>query len=67
MVLAWTRSPDSGAQSLPMGLGYAEGYTHDYVRHGTTTLFAALDIATDRCSGSAGSGTATRSSCRSCA
>ena len=32
--------------TLPMGLGYAEGYTHDYVRHGTTTLFAALDIAT---------------------
>jgi putative transposase len=30
---------------LPMGLGYAEGVTHDYVRHGTTTLFAALDIA----------------------
>jgi putative transposase len=23
-----------------------EGVTHDYVRHGTTTLFAALDIAT---------------------
>ena len=32
--------------TLPMGLGYAEGYTHDSVRHGTTTLFAALDIAT---------------------
>ena len=32
--------------TLPMGLGYAEGYTHDYVRHSTTTLFAALDIAT---------------------
>jgi putative transposase len=31
---------------LPMGLGYLEGVTHDYVRHGTTTLFAALDIAT---------------------
>jgi putative transposase len=31
---------------LPMGLGYVEGITHDYVRHGTTTLFAALDIAT---------------------
>ena len=31
---------------LPMGLGYAEGVTHDYIRHGTTTLFAALDIAT---------------------
>jgi len=28
-----------------MGLGYAEGVTHDYVRHGTTTLFAALDVA----------------------
>ena len=31
---------------LPMGLGYVEGVTHDYLRHGTTTLFAALDIAT---------------------
>jgi transposase len=29
---------------LPMGLGYVEGVTHDYTRHGTTTLFAALDI-----------------------
>src|SRR3984893_9134563 len=28
---------------LPMGLGYVEGVTHDYYRHGTTTLFAALD------------------------
>jgi putative transposase len=25
--------------------GYVEGVTHDYVRHSTTTLFAALDIA----------------------
>jgi len=31
---------------LPMGLGYVEGVTHDYIRHGTTTLFAALNIAT---------------------
>ena len=31
--------------TLPMGLGYVEGITHDYIRHGTTTLFAALDIA----------------------
>ena len=31
---------------LPMGLGYVEGLTHDYVRNGTTTLFAALDVAT---------------------
>jgi transposase len=29
---------------LPMGLGYVEGVAHDYYRHGTTTLFAALDI-----------------------
>jgi len=28
---------------LPLGLGYVEGVTHDYRRHGTTTLFAALD------------------------
>ncbi len=30
---------------LPLGLGYLEGVTHDYYRHGTTTLFAALDVA----------------------
>src|SRR5499425_962347 len=33
---------------LPMGLGYVEGVTHNYVRHGTTTLFAALDIVSGR-------------------
>src|ERR1700747_1570043 len=33
---------------LPLGLGYVEGITHDYLRHGTTTLFAALDIANGR-------------------
>jgi len=33
---------------LPMGLGYVQGVTHDYIRHGTTTLFAALDIASGR-------------------
>jgi putative transposase len=31
---------------LPMGLGYVEGVTSNYNRHGTTTLFAALDVAT---------------------
>jgi len=31
---------------LPMGLGYVEGVTHDYKRHGTTTLFAALNVLT---------------------
>jgi putative transposase len=30
---------------LPMGVGYVQGVTHDYRRHGTTTLFAALDTA----------------------
>src|SRR5258707_13641906 len=29
---------------LPMGLGYVEGGTHDYDRHGPTTLFAALNV-----------------------
>lgn len=33
---------------LPLGLGYADGLTHDYRRHGTTTLFAALDTANGR-------------------
>ena len=37
---------DRTQPSLPMGMGYVEGVTHDYVRHGTTTLFAALNIAT---------------------
>jgi len=34
--------------TLPLGFSYAEGYTHDYIRHGTTTLFAALDLATGK-------------------
>jgi transposase len=29
---------------LPLGLGEVEGVTHAYERHGTTTLFAALDV-----------------------
>src|SRR5579864_5255853 len=31
---------------LPLGLGYVEGVTHNYLRHGTTTLFAAFDPVT---------------------
>ncbi len=31
---------------LPLAPGIPERRTHDYTRHGTTTLFAALDIAT---------------------
>jgi len=37
---------------LPMLPGQAERRTHDYRRHGTTTLFAALDIATGKVIGS---------------
>jgi transposase len=33
---------------LPMTPGQAERGTHDSVRHGTTSLFAALDVATGR-------------------
>jgi transposase len=33
---------------LPMQPGLIERRSHDYYRHGTTTLFAALDIATGR-------------------
>lgn len=33
---------------LPMGLGYVEGVTHNYIRNGTTTLFAALEIASGK-------------------
>lgn len=32
--------------NLPLDLGYVEGYTHGYTRHGTTTLFSALNVAT---------------------
>ena len=30
---------------LPLSFGVAERRTHDYIRHGTTTLFAALNLA----------------------
>lgn len=33
---------------LPMAPGIPERRTHDYARHGTTSLFAALDVATGR-------------------
>ncbi len=36
---------------LPMQPGLAERRTHDYIRHGTTTLFAALEIATGKVTG----------------
>src|SRR4051812_13029656 len=37
---------DRTAPMLPLRPGLPESRTHDYVRHGTTTLFAALNIAT---------------------
>lgn len=37
---------DRTAPLLPMRPGQIERRTHDYQRHGTTSLFAALDIAT---------------------
>jgi transposase len=37
---------DRTAPMLPMQPGLPERRTHDYRRHGTTTLFAALEIAT---------------------
>ena len=48
---AWTRSRrsrrlDRTQPLLPMRPGQVERRTHDYTRHGTTSLFAALDIAT---------------------
>jgi transposase len=36
---------------LPMQPGHDEQRTHDYVRHGTTTLFAALEVATGKVTG----------------
>ena len=36
---------------LPLRPGQAERRTHDYVRHGTTALFAALDVATGQVHG----------------
>lgn len=39
---------DRSRPLLPMRPGQVERRPHDYMRHGTTTLFAALDIATGR-------------------
>ena len=39
---------DRTAPMLPIRPGLPEKATHDYVRHGTTTLFAALEVATGK-------------------
>jgi len=43
---------DRSAPVLPMMPGMPERRTHDYVRHGITTLFAALNVATGEITGS---------------
>ena len=51
---AWTRTPS--IQALERAQGYLKlpngraltGQSHDYKRHGTTTLFAALEVATGK-------------------
>src|SRR3954454_2705498 len=46
---------DRTQKMLPMQPGHAEQRTHDYIRpsaqHGTTTLFAALEVATGKVTG----------------
>ena len=42
---------DRTAPMLPMRPGLPERRTHDYKRHGTSTLFAALNIATGQVTG----------------
>jgi transposase len=43
-----TQALDRTQPMLPVRPGLAAGRTHDYVRHGTTTLFAALEVATGK-------------------
>ncbi|MGN5734038.1 IS630 family transposase [Arthrobacter psychrochitiniphilus] len=43
---------DHTQPSLPMKKGRGETMTHDYKRNGTTTLFAALEVATGKVIGS---------------
>ena len=58
---------DRTQPGLQLKKGRAGTMTHDYKRHGTTTLFAALDVATARSSANACRGIVTKSSCASCA
>ena len=56
---------DRTQPSLPMKKGRAGTMTHDYKRHGTTTLFAALDVLTGKVIGHACPSTPTTSCCTS--
>ena len=50
------KSPDQGAQPLPANQSHdacpPERRSHDYVRQGTTSLFAAVDMADGKVIGS---------------
>jgi hypothetical protein len=39
---------DRTAPTLPLQTGLAERHSDDYVRHGTSTFFAALEISTGK-------------------
>ena len=43
-----TQALDRSQSVLPMMPGMPEQHSHDYVRHGTTSLFAAFNIADGR-------------------
>jgi DDE superfamily endonuclease len=43
-----TRALERTSPVLPLRSGIPEKRTHDYIRHGTATLFAALEIATGK-------------------
>ena len=58
---------DRTAPMLPMRPGDVEKRTHDYTRHGTTTLFAALRSPPVRSPPRSNPNIAARSSWRSCA
>ena len=67
VVLSSTRSRqiqalDRTQPGLPLKKGRGATMTHDYKRHGTTTLFAALNVLTARSSGGTCSATGIRSS-----
>jgi transposase len=42
------QAPDRTQPLLPLEPGRPERHTHDYARHGTTSLFAALNVATGK-------------------
>lgn len=52
---------------LPMQPHLIERRSYDYIRHGASTLFAALDIATGLVTAALKLATAVKSSSRSCA